>query len=435
FGTGSVSVYNSASYSVFQDEKPVADSIHVIQLLHGHRIDLSTLQILDGPTNFVSPHPSDETGNYVVAVSGSSELADNTDLLNFLVNENGSTTDTVVVVTAPGKGKPFAQKINDLGGRTVFVETSTASNDVSQMTLRNIIRRSTKILFTENDDNLLFNFLNGGATGILLNGHIRRNGIVTAFAGEDSRYAGRSFTTNHRTDMYAAYYGRLAYKKGLRLLPSSVIMADTFDANTTDYYENTTAAVSYAMVTDSTRYGIYLNKKNYLKFYQQDGRNHFKAKGDQSILILVDSGTGAALASQPVDSGSPARDYAGFASMHYVLLAGTLVLDAGVPAITTDTPYEFEYPVVVGVEREFAESSLGVFPNPSSNGIFSFSGNIPLSRNLELTVVDLMGRTLKEQHNGNVEEAVDLSTFPDGVYLLRIDNGTDTTSFKLIKQR
>jgi len=280
----------------------------------------------------------------------------------------------------------------------------------------------------------LFNFLAAGPTGILLNSHIRRNGMVIALVGEDSRYAGHSFTTNHRTDGYAAYYGRLSYQKGLRLLPTSVIMANTFDPATTDYYENTTAAVSYAVVADSVRYGIYLNQKNYVKFYPQDGRNHFKAMGDQSVLILMNSGTEAALASQPVSNGGAPRDYAGFAFMQYVLLNGSAVLDAGIPIPSTDAPYEFEYPVV-GVDNEFGLSALRVFPNPSSNGIFSFSRDIPASRNLELSIVDIVGRTLLEQHGGSLEQAVDLSGFPDGVYLLRINNGKEISSVKVIKQR
>jgi cyanophycinase len=434
FGTGTVSIYNSASYAAIENKIAVADSIYAIQLLHGDRIDLATFQILQGPADMVSPQPNDETANYTVALSGGGEVSNNTDLLNFLVKENGQLQDTVLVVTAPGKSKTFIQKIKDLGGRTTLVETATVSNDVSQMALRNIIRRSKKILFVENDNAMLFNFLAGGPTGILLNSHMRRNGMVIALVGEDSRYAGRSFTTNHRTDEYAAYYGRLLYQKGLRLLPTSFVMANTFDPANTDYYENTTAAVSYAMVADSTRYGIYLNKKNYVKFYQHDGRNHFKAMGDQSVLVMVNRGTEAALASQPVSAGSPARDYAGVAGMRYVLLNGSAVLNAGVPVPSTDAPYEFEYPVV-GVDHEFGLSSLRVFPNPSSNGIFSLSRDIPASRNLELSITDIMGRTLFEQHGGSVKEAVNLSGYPDGVYLIRIDNGKEKHAMKVIKQR
>ncbi|HTF18622.1 MAG TPA: T9SS type A sorting domain-containing protein [Chryseolinea sp.] len=433
FGTGTVSIYNSPSYAVIRDETPVADSIHAIQLLHGHGIDLSTMQVTNGPKDFISPQPSDETGNYVVALGGGPEVVQNTELLNFLVNQNGASADTVLVVTAPGKGKSFAQKITDFGGRAVVVETSSALNDISQLDLRNTIRRSTKVLFAENDDNLLFNFLNGGPTGALLRTHIRRNGIVSAFTGEDSRYAGRSFTTNHRSDQYAAYYGRLTYRKGLSLLSSSVIMPNTFDAKTSDYYENTTAAVSYAMLADSARYGIYLNSSNYLKFYQQGDRNHFKAMGGQSVLILMNSGTEGALASQPVTDGGMPRDYAGFVSMQYVLLNGSAVLDAGVPFVVPDEAYEFEYPIV-GVEHELDQSSLHAFPNPSPSGTFRLSGNPHIFQKLELTVIDLMGRVLEKQQLTSLEQAVDISEFRDGVYLLRIDNGKETVFIKLVKQ-
>jgi hypothetical protein len=151
-------------------------------------------------------------------------------------------------------------------------------------------------------------------------------------------------------------------------------------------------------------------------------------------LVLINRGTEAALASQPVNDGGPARDYAGFASMHYVLLNGSAVLDAGVPVPSTDAPYAFEYPVV-GVDSEFGLSSLRVFPNPSSSGIFNLSRDIPASWDLELSIVDIVGRTLFEQHGGSLEQAVDLSGFPDGVYLLRIDNGKEISSVKVIKQR
>lgn len=432
FGTGTVSFYSSPSFSIVKGEQPVADSIHAIQLLHGHRIDLSTLQILEGPSDFIAPHPADETGNYVVAASGSGDVARNTELLSFLVNENGNPTDTVVVVTAPGRGKTFAQKVKDLGGNAMLVETSVALNDIGQIDVRNAIRRSGKVLFAENDDDLLFSFLNGGPTGSLLRSHLHRNGMVTAFAGEDSRYAGRSFTTNHRTDKYAAYYGRLTYRKGLSLLPSSVIMPNTFDANTTDYYENTTAAVSYALLADSARYGIYLNSGNYFRFYQQDGRNHFRAVGDQSVLILMSNGTHGALASQPVSDGGPARDYAGFASMRYVLLNGALILDAGVPFVANDETYEFET-AVVAVEHEIDQSSLHVFPNPSRDGTFVLSGNLRIPQQLKFTVSDLTGRTLKTHEVVSQDNVVDITDLADGVYLLRVNNGKETSCIKLVK--
>jgi cyanophycinase len=431
FGTGSVSFYRSSGFGVVRDEVPVADSVHAIQLLHGHRIDLSTLQVINGPVDAIAP--TDETGNYTVALGGGPTPEQNTALLNFIVAENGSVDDTVVVVTAPGKGKTFAQKIINLGGRTLLVETSASSNDISQLDLRNAIRRSGKILFAENDDILLFSFLYGGPTGELLRSHLSRNGMINAFVGEDSRYAGKSFTTNHRMDQYAAYYGRLMYRKGLSLLSTSVIMANTFDSNTTDFYENTTASVPFAMVNDSARYGVYLNARNFLKFYQQDGHNYFKAAGSQSVIILINNGTRTAVAEQSVSNGASARDYAGFTSMQYVLLSGAQSIQAGIPIIKQDPPYAFEHPIV-GVDPEFNQSSIQAFPNPSRDGRFQLSGFSGGSERVTLVVSDLMGRKVKEQQIDEQDEPVDISSLSDGVYLLRVGNAKGATVLKLFKQ-
>lgn len=435
FGTGTVSIFNSTSFSIDQGDKPGADSVHVVQLLHGHHIDLNTGQILTGPTDPLPPQPNRETGNYQVALSGSEGVSTNTALLQFLVNETGKVSDTVVVVTATGKGKAFSQKVQDLGGRTLLVETSAAFNDVSQRDLRNAIRRAKKILFAENDDDVLFNFLANGPTGALLRSHIRRNGMVTAFAGEDSRYAGKSFATNHLTDQYAAYYGRLTFRKGLRLLPSSVIMSNTFDLNTSDYYENTTASVSYAMVADSAAYGIYLNRNSYLRFFQSSGHNVFKSKGDLSAVLLVNRGTTAALASQPVASGKAARQYAGFRSMRMVVLNTGNTFDAGVPVPSVDAPYEFEN-LVVATDPDLSRPSVKVFPNPSANGIFSLWWNVAPSGKVELSVVDAMGRTLmQERRHMATEDVVNMSAFPEGVYVLRVNTGAGIVTHKVIKQQ
>ncbi|MBL0745274.1 T9SS type A sorting domain-containing protein [Chryseolinea lacunae] len=434
FGTGTVSIFNSQTFSVDQKDKPGADSVHVVQLLHGHRIDLSSGQIVKGPTDLLPPQPRRETGNYQVALSGSEGVSTNTELLQYLVKETGLVADTVVVVTAPGKAKPFIQKIQDLGGRTLLVETSAPFNDTEQRDLRNAIRRARKILFVENDDDALFNFLANGPTGLLLSSHMRRNGMITAFAGEDSRYAGKSFVTNHLTDQYAAYYGRLNFRKGLRLLPSSIVMSNTFDLNTSDYYENTTASVSYAMVADSTAFGIYLNRNGCLKFSQTAGRNVFKAKGDLSAIILVNRGTTAALASQPVSAGKAARNYAGFTSMRLVMLNNNNTFDAGVPMPTVDAPYVFEN-LVVGTAPDLNRPSLKVFPNPSANGIFSLLWNVAPPGKVELSVVDAMGRTLvQEKRLMEDENVVNVSALPDGVYLLRVNTGTGIVTHKVMKQ-
>jgi hypothetical protein len=117
----------------------------------------------------------------------------------------------------------------------------------------------------------------------------------------------------------------LIFKDGFALLPTSTIMSNTYDANTTDYYENTTAAVPYAMVTAKLRFGVYLNRNGYATFRQEGGLNTWKSVGPFSTLIIENTGTTADVASQPV-SGNTSRDYVGYTNMNYYLLNGESTL-------------------------------------------------------------------------------------------------------------
>ncbi|HYG17510.1 MAG TPA: Type 1 glutamine amidotransferase-like domain-containing protein [Ohtaekwangia sp.] len=427
FGTGSVSVYNAADFSSVQD-KLVADSIHVIQLLHGHAIHLPSLEILSGPTEVTVPL-DEEDGNYEVILSGSEGLSSNTGFMNYFVETAGSMNDTIVVVTAPGKGDAFIQRLEALHAKYRVLHTNTA-NDPGQIELRNAIRKSKKVLFVENDDNALFNFLKGGVTGELLTSHIRRNGMITGFIGEDSRYAGKVWVSNHRDEPLAAYYGELNYNDGLDLLHSTVIMPNTYDASNTDFYENTTAAVSFALVSHKLQYGIYLNRRGYLKLFQQSQHNHFQANGDLSSMVMINHGTTTALASQPVNGSGDVRNYVGFSSIQYVLLDGAATLPVGTAHPSDDAPYVFEIPVV-GVEEVFDRPVLALFPNPSVDGIFHLSGNIPTLATLSVT--DVIGRRLIQETCCESNTSLDLSAYPDGMYLVNIRLSDKIHSLKVFK--
>ena len=428
YGTGTVSIVNSLSFSAYQDDKPVADSIHVVQLLHGHTYDLPQSEIINGPTELITPNPESETGNYGVVLSGSEGVSTNTEFLNYFAKEAGNLTDTVVLVTAPGKGKSYQQKLTELQVNVILVESSASFNDAGKLDLRNSIRRSRKVLFAENDDNLLFDFLKNGPTGMLIDKHIRRNNLVTGFIGEDSRYAGKVFVTNHLSDIYAAYYGRLIYKPGLALLRSSVIMSNTYDASSTDYYENTTAAVSYAVIAEKVKFGLYLNRNSYIRFYQEEARSYFQAKGNLSAIVMTNNPTTATLASQPVNSGGSKRDYSSFSSMQYSLLNGGATIFAGIPHTTSDLPYEFEMPVV-GAEHEVHALSATIFPNPSATGMFHFSTDA--YRPVTLTVMDLTGRVIWRHSSWNSQ--LDLSSYPDGLYFATFSSGSEYGAVKIVK--
>lgn len=431
YGTGSVSFYIGNSFDFSQGEKLAADSIHAIQLLHGHTIDLDAgFTIINGPDETLEPTPAEETGNYHVVLSGAEGVGTNSAFLQYLVTTAGTATDTVMIVTAPGKGVAYRDRLSALGAKSVIIETSAAFNDASQIDLRNAIRRARKILFAENDDDRLFSFLQAGPTGILLDGHIRRNNIVTAFAGDDSRYAGKVFVTNHTSDMYAAYYGRLAYRRGLGLLQTSVVMPNAYDASTTDFYENTTASVSYALMKDSLRFGVYLNRGSYIACVPASGVNQWRAGGTHPAVIISNVGTERALASQPVNAGGAARQYVGFSGARYTVLTGSATLFAGLAQPSNDLPYEFES-AIVGLEQDFDRSSFIMFPNPSASGIFYVEGEHAATATLAVT--DALGRNLWQSKRTDGPQQVNLSGYPDGVYFLSMRRGAQTIVKKLMK--
>lgn len=429
YGTGAVSVYSAAQFSAFETTKMISDSVHVTQLLYGHRINLETLEILEGPEDPLTPQKDSENGNYEVILSGSEGLSTNTAMLNYFVQDAGELTDTVLVVTAPGKAVSIIDRLRTLGAFVVVAEATATSNDAEFAQVRNLIRKSKKVLFAENDDGGLFSFLEGGPTGELIKGHIRRNNMIVGFVGEDSRYAGKTFTTNHVSDALAAYYGRLNFNDGLDLLPTSTIMSNTYDISTTDFYENTTAAVPFAMVSDVLKYGIYLNRNTFLKFYQHDGKNYWKSNGSFTTVMAVNSGTHAALATQPVNGGGAVRDYVGFLGMRYVLLNGDEQLLAGIPQPTDDEPYIFEE-IITAIDTEEL-LSLKVFPNPSENGNFQVRIT-PALFNYTITITDQLGKIIKIQQ-GDEDAVIDLSTHAHGMYYLTVVTGKKIHTLKLIR--
>ncbi len=433
YGTGTVSFYSAGDFAN-QGNKMVNDSIHVTQLVHGNTINLETGEMTNVPTTVVTPVKNSETGNYEVLLSGSASLSTNTNLLTFFINNTGNPTDSVIVVTAPGKGTSFIQRLRtNIGLVVTVVETSANYNHADSLFIRNTIRKSKKVLFVENNDDALFSFLQGGPTGSLINSHIRRNKIVTVFIGEDSRYAGKKFVTNHKSDVYAAYYGRLAYRDGLALLPTSTIMSNTYDASSTDYYENTTAAVPYSIVNDKLKYGVYLNRNSYLHFFQNDGVNYWRSTGTFPTLIILNSGTPATFVSQPVNSGGASRNYAGFLAMRMVLLHGVATLKAGVAQPTTDPPYVFESPVLSAGEG-LNQISLKVFPNPSESGIFHLSSLDAQRGNRTVVVSDNLGRQIQTAiYTGQTEPVIDLSAQKAGVYFITVISNQQRHTLKVIR--
>lgn len=93
--------------------------------------------------------------------------------------------------------------------------------------------------------------------------------------------------------------------------------------------------------------------------------------------------------------------------------------------------YEFNgyAPCLIALQDEsLNDVRVEITPNPSS-GIFNFV----LQQQFSYQVFDLFGKLVQEG-NGSGQSAIDISSKPDGIYLLRVDSDKGSLTQKLVKQ-
>jgi len=99
---------------------------------------------------------------------------------------------------------------------------------------------------------------------------------------------------------------------------------------------------------------------------------------------------------------------------------------------------KYEYSKVVSVERKLeAFGVVSVYPIPAENKA-TLKLNVPESSNLTISVADANGRVLQitdmEIGKGQNEVEVDLTGLASGTYFVKIDNGLEVLSERIIKQ-
>ncbi|MES2680724.1 MAG: T9SS type A sorting domain-containing protein [Bacteroidota bacterium] len=92
-------------------------------------------------------------------------------------------------------------------------------------------------------------------------------------------------------------------------------------------------------------------------------------------------------------------------------------------------------PEFVGISEKTADTGLGIFPNPST-GIFYFNAG-QVKNSYVISVFDLFGKCLKivDVANSRALEPLDLSGFAAGIYVLRINTGSQVFTGKVIIQK
>jgi hypothetical protein len=93
--------------------------------------------------------------------------------------------------------------------------------------------------------------------------------------------------------------------------------------------------------------------------------------------------------------------------------------------------------IIVPATEQFVGIDLSLTPNPAKSAIL-LEVNLPVASSLDIEVGNVFGQTfqrLKTAKVNRLEQTLDLSGYPDGLYYVRICAGQKTTVRKIIVQR
>ena len=220
------------------------------------------------------------------------------------------------------------------GASVTLLATSAENNTLAAAPLRNALREANVLVWMGNTMEELNDFMQGGPTGELLQAHYARSGVTNVMVGEDSRLAGAWAVTNHRRQANAAYRGDLAFTPGLGLLATTVVMPNTIDLSTSDYYENTVSAVPWALTQYGLRYGLYLNANSYVRYQAEGDHTQLTARGRFATVLLENTST--------VGRTAEVRNVVAYDAMEYSVLPEGHTFTVGYPVTRPELPYTYE---------------------------------------------------------------------------------------------
>ena len=255
------------------------------QLIDGQQFDFNNFQVINTNNAFQLNPPSQiEYHNYTntLLISGSDSLEHMDNFLTTLHNAQGLTTDTIYIYTSNINQANNLE--NQLNGLTLPHYKTIDINTASTLSSYHF-SSPKKILFYANNWDILYDFLSNTTNGNILKAKLTDNTTITAFAGQDSKFVGTTFCSNIHDNVYGSYYGELEFKKGLNLIKSSLFMPNTYDAYTSSYYENTQSAITWGMMKDTLKYGVFLSYKGYLNIWQNGTIKYLTTKGVPAILF------------------------------------------------------------------------------------------------------------------------------------------------------
>lgn len=372
-------------------------TMRAIQLIHGCSINLETLAV-NGFEHHIQPPLAKESGYYTIMLSGSDQLSEQA--CNHLINNEGTPTDTIVIITGSTLNQANSLKavLQSQGAINVFIAQALSINQ-NDIETGIIINSGKKFIFLANEYNNLISFCEGQINGTKLNQKIRSGNVVSFFAGDNARFAGKTVVNNYMASVSASYNGLLEFDQGLSLLSTTAIMPNTY--LNADIYENTVSGLPYAMITDSLSFGLYLTGNTFVRYkHDQENKTYFECVGGTvPLMMLHNTGTFAGIADQ--GPGALSRNVAGFEKMHLRFLSPGDTVRVG--------------SIGPGSIHNADESGLNIYPNPAREML-----NIQLKPGkYQLSLSDLSGRIVYSANvTGNT--GICLKDYKKGLNFLKI---------------
>lgn len=408
-GTAAVTILSNLNHSNPYGAMPGqlrANAIQYRQLLHGCNYNFNTGDV-SGLSNYINTSNNNVSGNYTILLSGSDIISENYPMLNHLINNIGTTTDSILIFTDDtlSTANSINTYLNNNGATFTTIFSANSGNQTSS-TFATAINSAKKILICDIEYPYFMDFINGGSNGTLLKSKMQTTGITTAFMGDNSRFAGKSIV--HKYDISgASYYGEMEVNQGLNLLQHTAVIPKTY-LSSTDLYENTISALPYAMVTDSLTYGIWIMRNSFVKYYvNENNQGYFKHfGGSYPTIVLKNQGTFCDLANMFFN---PPRNIAGFESMIMTFLGEG-------EEIRVDTASS------VNINKlHNGTNYIKLFPNPAIDHLnINFSGN-----NNEIEIYAITGRLIYKTTFKNTTAIIPLNRFSNGLYIIKTINLED----------
>jgi uncharacterized delta-60 repeat protein len=118
---------------------------------------------------------------------------------------------------------------------------------------------------------------------------------------------------------------------------------------------------------------------------------------------------------------------------------GDIIISSGTPDPDNSENLLFLTAQIIGainnvsIADPFKENDLSVYPNPSS-GLIYFNGFSGFTAPVKAEVLNSLGQTVFLKTDFKMNEAIDLSNRPQGIYFIQIMDGSKVQSFNAIKQ-